>query len=480
MKIHSRKLVFIKLAVIAAVAAAVFGIYQFFPATYSKVSASANGPSPSHTDAPGETNCTACHSDFPVNSGTGSVLITGVPAYYVPNQSYTITVKTSQEDAVVYGFQLTAIDNLGRRAGTLTPPTQATPQMQIVSGIVGANTRQYIEHTEDGIAPVAFGSKSWTFTWTAPAQRVGRIGFYAGGNAANSDGSSAGDYIYTTSRNAIASTTSSDFDGDGKTDISIFRPAPGEWWYLKSSNGGNGALQFGATSDKLAAKDYTGDGKTDIAFWRPSTGQWFILRSEDNSFYSFPFGASGDIPVPADYDDDGKADAAVFRPSTTTWFISKSSGGTQITQFGAAGDIPAVGDYDGDGKSDFAIFRPAPGEWWVNRSSDGSTFALQFGSSTDKPVQGDYTGDGKTDIGFWRPSNGNWYILRSEDSSFYSFPFGANGDTPAPGDYDGDRKTDAAVFRSSNFTWFINKSSGGTQITQFGISGDVPVPGYAP
>ena len=35
-----------------------------------------------------------------------------------------------------------------------------------------------------------------------------------------------------------------DFDGDGKTDVSIFRPAVGEWWYLKSSTGGNGALQF--------------------------------------------------------------------------------------------------------------------------------------------------------------------------------------------------------------------------------------------
>src|SRR5690349_24696684 len=27
-----------------------------------------------------------------------------------------------------------------------------------------------------------------------------------------------------------------DFDGDGKTDISIFRPSAGEWWYLRSSD----------------------------------------------------------------------------------------------------------------------------------------------------------------------------------------------------------------------------------------------------
>ncbi len=66
-----------------------------------------------------------------------------------------------------------------------------------------------------------------------------------------------------------------DFDGDGKTDLSIFRPngaSGSEWWYLKSSDGGNYATQFGAPTDQLAAADYTGDGKADIAFWRPATG----------------------------------------------------------------------------------------------------------------------------------------------------------------------------------------------------------------
>ncbi|MGI8883860.1 MAG: reprolysin-like metallopeptidase, partial [Pyrinomonadaceae bacterium] len=156
-----------------------------------------------------------------------------------------------------------------------------------------------------------------------------------------------------------------DFDGDGKTDLSIFRPAPGEWWYLRSSDGGNRAFQFGNSSDKLVPADYTGDGKSDIAIFRPSTNEWFVLRSEDGSFYSFPFGAAGDIPAPADYDGDGKADAAVFRPSTQTWFILRSSGGVTIQQFGAAGDVPVVADYDGDGKADLSIYRPNLGQWWL-------------------------------------------------------------------------------------------------------------------
>ena len=266
-----------------------------------------------------------------------------------------------------------------------------------------------------------------------------------------------------------------DFDGDGKTDVSIFRPSAGEWWYSRSSNGQVSAAQFGAGTDKIAAADFTGDSKTDIAVFRPSTGEWFVLRSENSTFYSFPFGTSGDAPVPSDFDGDGKADAAVFRPSNLTWYISKSTGGTTIQQFGVTGDVPVVGDYDGDGKSDIAIFRPASGQWWLNRSTAGVT-AVTFGVTTDKQVPGDYTGDGKTDVAFWRPSTGEWFVLRSENFSFYAAPFGISTDIPTPGDYDGDGKADLAVFRPSQTNWYLQRSTAGFIAQQFGLSTDKPVP----
>jgi uncharacterized delta-60 repeat protein len=267
-----------------------------------------------------------------------------------------------------------------------------------------------------------------------------------------------------------------DFDGDGKTDIGIYRPSVGEWWINRSSNGLGYALQFGSSADKLTPVDFTGDGKTDVAFFRPVSGEWFVLRSEDNSFYSFPFGANGDIPAPADFDGDNKADAAVFRPSDSTWYIRRSSdGGTTIQQFGQTGDVPVVADYDGDNKADLAVYRVNSGEWWIQRSSAG-LIAFQFGNSTDKPVQGDYTGDGKADVALFRQSTGEWFILRSENQSYYSFPFGTNGDTPAPGDYDGDGKFDATVFRQSNNTWYSMRTTNGTLIQSFGQNGDTPVP----
>lgn len=274
-----------------------------------------------------------------------------------------------------------------------------------------------------------------------------------------------------------------DFDGDTKTDLSIFRPSNGQWWWQNSGNNSVSALTFGISSDKIAPGDYTGDGKTDVAVWRPSTGEWFILRSEDYSYYSHPFGTNGDIPAPGDFDGDGKTDETVFRPSTGTWYVLRSSGGTTIRQFGANGDVPLPSDFDGDGKADLAIFRTntsPSSQWWILRSSDSQAFATVFGDPSDKPVPGDYTGDSKTDIAFWRPSNGSWYVLRSEDFSDFAFPFGAGGDIPAPADYDGDGKTDAAVFRPPTGTWYLQRSTAGLHIQKFGVTGDQPVPGALP
>lgn len=273
-----------------------------------------------------------------------------------------------------------------------------------------------------------------------------------------------------------------DFDGDGRTDIGIFRPTDGSWWYSRSSSGDFRVFSFGISTDIMVPADYTGDGLTDIAIFRPASGEWFVQRSEDNSYFSFPFGTLSDVPARADYDGDGKADAAVYRPSNGTWYISNSGGsGTSIIQFGSAEDKPVPADYDGDGKSDLAIFRPSDGSWWYLRSSDQQFRVYRFGLSTDIPVQGDYTGDGKADIAIFRPSTGEWYFQRSEDNSFYSVPFGTGTDIPSPGDYDGDGKFDTAVFRPSTADWFVNRSTAGILIANFGAAGDRPIPNsYVP
>ena len=265
-----------------------------------------------------------------------------------------------------------------------------------------------------------------------------------------------------------------DFDGDGKTDISVFRQSNGTWYLQRSTNGFTG-IAFGASTDKPVPADYDGDGKTDVAVYRPSTGTWYVLRSSNSTFFAIPFGIPTDKPAPADYDGDGLADIAVFRASEGTWYVNKSSGGIQVNQWGTAGDVPVAADYDGDGKADVSVFRPASGVWFLNLSTSGFT-AATFGTGTDKPVPADYTGDGKADIAVWRPGNGSWYVLRSEDSSFYGVPFGTSGDVPVAGDYDGDGKADVGVFRPNGGNWFVQRSTAGILIQSFGFSDDVPLP----
>jgi hypothetical protein len=54
------------------------------------------------------------------------------------------------------------------------------------------------------------------------------------------------------------------------------------WNIFKSSTNSAISFQFGVSTDKPVAGDYDGDGKIDPAVYRPATGVWHILLSSTN------------------------------------------------------------------------------------------------------------------------------------------------------------------------------------------------------
>jgi hypothetical protein len=270
----------------------------------------------------------------------------------------------------------------------------------------------------------------------------------------------------------------SDFDGDGKTDVSVYRPGAGDWHFKSSTTGVTTSIHFGLSGDRIAAGDYDGDGKSDLAVFRPSEGNWYILGSAAG-FTGLHFGMNGDVPVAADYDADGRTDIAVWRPSDGVWYILRSTLGFTAYQWGTSGDKAFSGDYEGDGKADYVIYRPSNGTWYLLPSSSGLPEYTQFGlSSVDKPVSGDFDGDGKWDLAVYRPTTGEWYIRNSTNGALTAYRFGLAKDVPVAADYDGDSKADVAVFRPGENAWYrLNSTNGAFVADTYGLAGDMPSPG---
>lgn len=268
----------------------------------------------------------------------------------------------------------------------------------------------------------------------------------------------------------------SDFDGDRRTDLSVYTPNGGLWNYEQSSTGLALSTQFGVAGDVIVPGDYDGDGKTDIAVWRPASGTWYFLRSADG-FATAQFGITGDIPVPADYDADGRTDIAVWRPSTGTWYILQSTLGFRAVHWGMNGDKPLTGDHEGDGKPDLTVWRPSNGVWYVLQSSSSIPIFAGFGVNGDKPMVADLDGNGVSEFAVYRPSTGMWYTLDPVTSAFSAFKFGIAEDIPIPADYDGDGRSDVAVFRPSQSTWYrLNSSNASFTARAYGQTGDRPSP----
>jgi hypothetical protein len=357
---------------------------------------------------------------------------------------------------------LEADKRLGPSQSSADYKTYALPALQ-------TGTRYYWKIVARTMAGVAADGPIWTFVTSGPAAP----------------------------RTAIAG----DADGDGRSDLMIFRKSTGTWYSLLSSaNYGSGqAVAWGTNSDIPVAGDFDGDHVVDRACFRPSNGTWYILESSTGftSGLTVQWGTNGDVPLQADLDGDGRSDLVVWRPSNGTFYwLTSSSGYTtgQQKQWGSQsyGDTPLLADMDGDKKADLIVWRASTGVWYWLTSSSGynysAAWARQWGTQTynDIPLAGDLDGDGRADLVIWRPGSGMWYWLKSStgyDPNRQGLKqWGTSGDVPLLLDFDADGVRDLVVWRPGNGVWFWLTSStgygyGSARQQQWGSAaqGDIPV-----
>jgi hypothetical protein len=271
---------------------------------------------------------------------------------------------------------------------------------------------------------------------------------------------------------SLPSWVAGDFDGDGKTDLALFRSTNGRIWTVQSSsgNGGIGSTAIGMPDWLPAMGDYDGDGKGDYSWFVPKTQVWRVYESSRGYAERLPrvqFGDANDIPVPADFDGDNRTDMVLYRRATGRIKVLESATSRQWeSTIGDPWWIAVPANYDGDGQADLAWFVPRTTVWRIYRSSRGDAERMprvQIGALGDVPVPADFDGDGKADVAVFCEVSGKIWVRYSSlhYTNLVSTSMGMPTWLPTVGDYDGDGKADFSWFIPATQTWRVYESSKG-------------------
>jgi uncharacterized repeat protein (TIGR02543 family) len=382
-----------------------FLVFFGWIASFTLWSNSSNPPKGYHGESQ---NCSSCHIGN-LNTGNGSISLSGLPTAYTPGQTYDLALTVLGTNSRGYGFQLIPKAN-GSTSGSLEAVSSG---MAIESGAA--------EHQGTSI------TGSWNFQWTAPATDEGTVTFYASGLATGGTSGNDGDYVYTLSQNiSVNSFSHASMDWNATTGGVIFS---------SPAIAADGSIYIGSNDNMLHAFNADGTSK-----WTFETGNWvdstpsigpdgtIYVGSWDNKIYALnpdngnkyweyetnsyimaspAIGADGKIYV-------GSKDSIFYAFESNGSVAWEYFAGEPITSSAALGQDGTI--YFGDENGTFHAVNPDGSPKW--------TYEVEDVVDANKSILSSPALDLSDNI-YFGSGNGNCYSIRDNGESAslnWSFP----------------------------------------------------------
>ena len=240
------------------------------------------------------------------------------------------------------------------------------------------------------------------------------------------------------------------YDSSPVANLAYWQPSTGVW---SIAGGENGATQqWGQAGDIPLTRDYDGDGFTDLLVYRPSESNWYLISSRTQRTQVTPWGMPFDVPAPGDYDGDSEVDYAVYRPGSNEFIVHVDGcrRPADLTTYRFSSlpiGTPLVADFNRDGREDPILYLPQTNTFVVHSGFDDSLLKVMTMDTGGVPFVGNFDGMGNLDFATF--SGGYWHVKDHNGAVFMNVTLGGMFDTAVPANYDGDGKMEIAVYTPS-------------------------------